>query len=257
MVPDLNPFKDTQMALQLKKEAETVGLLLTKKGIKPSIQIDVQMLVDVSGSTQDEFDRGLMDEVFQRTLAFANKVDPNGQIEVTAFASRAHDCGQFDPSDFDKFPKEFLRRAKPVLWGGTEYAEGFKSMQTKFEEKAKGVGAAVMSGLKSLFGGGTKTTAPAGAMRAIIFITDGEDFGSERELHSAINTLLDGNTFILALGINSNPSNFRKLEELDKKFDGFSYVHVKKYADLSNDEFYDKLLSDEFVTWLKAKGLAS
>ena len=113
------------MGLSLAKEKATV--LSLKKALNDGrdFKMQVVMMLDVSGSMHDEFSGGknsLMESVLQRSLAFASEVDPNGKVEMVAFSDTAYHMGEMDISAFDRATDTFLKGARPVLWGGTDYA---------------------------------------------------------------------------------------------------------------------------------------
>ena len=238
--------------LQVHKEVEKVSKLITTKLAGLNVSIDVELLIDVSGSTRDDFRQGRMEEIFQRVMAFANRVDPNKRVDVTAFSSNTVHCGEFDTSDFQGFMPKFMRAADSVLWDGTVYSKAFESIQKSRGEKIiKSVGGM----FKSLFSS-SEISKPMQKTRLVIFITDGEDYGRAVEFYKAVEAnLADKSTFILAIGVGKE-SHFSILEDADDKFHGFSFVFAKDYSKLNDDSFYDLLLSAEFVQWYKENGVS-
>lgn len=264
------------MGLSLAKEQTKVLSLKKSLNNGKDFKMQVVLMQDVSGSMSDEF-RGstnsLMESVLQRVLAFASQVDPDGQVEIVAFSSRAHYIGNMDIGMFDNATDSFLQAAKPVLWGGTDYGCAFecykknagstKSIVTKTvlqEQAPKGMFGAI----KGLFG--AKETVEvqvqeevvvAGVKDAnhptlIVFITDGEDFGNkDRFLNALKEQVNEGNTFVLLLGAGNEPTDFRLLEHADRQLEGVSFVSAKGVKDLNNDEFYSKLMTKELDTFLK------
>ena len=228
------------MGLSLAKEKATV--LSLKKALNDGrdFKMQVVMMLDVSGSMHDEFSGGknsLMESVLQRSLAFASEVDPDGKVEMVAFSDTAYHMGEMDISAFDRATDTFLKGARPVLWGGTDYAAAFDTYkranaQAKVvveEKKPSGFFGAV----KGLFGVTEKVETVVQAAgkdenypTQIIFITDGENFGSKQRFISL-------------------------LQEAANKFPEVDFVSASGIKGLNNDDFYKKLMTTELDTFLK------
>ena len=258
------------MALNVKKEQEVVKLRITKANLD-GLQFQVELFPDVSGSAQSFYGRGrVMETVLQRSLAFASKVDPDGQVQITPFSDKAAPLGDFAVEGFDDIFDEFINRTRNyerengtgVLWHGTDYATPFALSNKGRQEvvqRIKTVADSVMSGFKNLFGMGSKPTQTQTSTeklypRLIMFITDGENYGNDnkfmRELEIAVS---DDNTFVMILGIGGGP--FTLLEEADDKFAAVDFVRVPDFRSLDDEKFYDMMLSKEFVAWAqKRKG---
>lgn len=233
------------MALNVRKEAETAGLKVTKSGLS-NYKFNVEHYVDVSGSMQPTFSNGLMDEVMQRVMSLASVVDPDGLVRFVAFSDRAKDCGDFSTKNFDTITDDFLRAARDVLWSGTDYASPFKVRNQSIAAKAVG---SVVSKFKGLFG--SKPVAPTKVPRLVIITTDGDNqSGSDTEFMNELQkAIADNDTFVMLLGVGH--SDFSLLEEADEKFFGVDFVDAANIKSLNNEEFYDKMLSPEFVSWMK------
>lgn len=254
------------MGLSLAKEKATV--LSLKKALNDGrdFKMQVVMMLDVSGSMHDEFSGGknsLMESVLQRSLAFASEVDPDGKVEMVAFSDTAYHMGEMDISAFDRATDTFLKGARPVLWGGTDYAAAFDTYkranaQAKVivEEKKPG---GFFGAVKGLFGVTEKVETvvqAAGKVEnyptLIIFITDGENFGSKQRFISLLQEQVnDHNTFITLLGAGNEPVDFRLLQEAANKFPEVDFVSASGIQGLNNDDFYKKLMTTELDTFLK------
>lgn len=235
--------------LSIKKEVEKVSTLITRKIPNLDVSIDVEMLVDVSGSTHKHFSNGKIEEIFQRTMAFSDRVDPDKKVGVTAFSDEVVNCGDFPSSQFDQFIVEFMRKANKALWGGTFYHLAFESLiESVGNKKISFLGKT----FNSLFGKSAEVEVKP-KHRLVVFITDGQDQGSRSSFEKAVKTLIDdGHTYIMAIGVGEQ-RDFACLEELDKKFHGFNFHFVSDYEALNDDSFYEIMLSDEFVQWYKER----
>ena len=86
----------------------------------------------------------------------------------------------------------------------------------------------------------------------IIFITDGENFGSKQRFISLLQEQVDDhNTFITLLGAGNEPTDFHLLQEAANKFPEVDFVSAKGIQGLNNDDFYKKLMTTELDTFLK------
>lgn len=259
------------MGLSLAKEKQVVLSLKKALNDGKDFKMQVVMMLDVSGSMNDEFRGGknsLMESVLQRSLAFASEVDPDGKVEMVAFSDRAHHMGEMDIGAFDNATETFLKGARPVLWGSTDYASAFEAYNRANKaqpakvlvEKKKPDG--FWGGVKAMFGAQETTTTviqPATTGKdedhptLIIFITDGEDYGDKKMFTKHLeNQIADKNTFVLLLGASNPPVNFRLLEDAAAKFNGVDFVEAKGIQDLNNDDFYKKLMTPELNNFLKA-----
>lgn len=248
------------MALAVKKEQEVVKLRITKANLD-GYQFQVELFPDVSGSAQSFYGRGrVMETVMQRALAFASKVDPDGQVQITPFSDRAVLLGDFAVEGFDDIMDEFMRRAsnRGVLWQGTDYATPFRLSNDQRQvviTKVKSAAAGLVSAFKNIFGGSKEPQPVAGDKlypRLIMFITDGENYGNDSKFMSELKEAVsDDNTFVMILGIGNGP--FSLLEEADSKFPAVDFVRVPDFHTLDDEKFYDMMLSKEFVSWIKPR----
>lgn len=264
------------MALSLAKEQQKVLSLKKTLNNGNDFKMQVVLMQDVSGSMGDEFQGGknsLMESVMQRVLAFASQVDPDGKVEMVAFSSRAHYIGDMDLSAFDNATDTFLNAAKPVLWGGTDYACAFECYNKNAGSTTTTVTKTVLQeqAPKGLFGAikgmfGAKETVAVQVQEEVIvagkkddkhptlivFITDGEDYGDRNRFMKHLEKQANsGDTFVLLLGAGNEPTDFRLLEEADRKYNGVSFVSAKGVKALNNDEFYTKLMTPELDAFLK------
>lgn len=248
--------------LNLAKEQNTVLNLAKAKNAGNDIKMQVKLLQDVSGSMSDEFRNGLMETVLQRVIAFASVIDPDHKVETIAYSSRSHHMGELDITAFDNATQVFLEKAKPVLWGGTNYASVFEALNNAdgkellVEAKAESTG--LFGKIKSMFTSNPTPAlvAPATATaeeypNMVIFITDGEDGGSRSAfMNQLATTIADGNTFVLLLGAGNEPTDFSLLQDADKKFEGVDFVSANGIRDLDNDTFYEKLMTPELMRFI-------
>lgn len=251
------------MSLSLKKEEEQVRLNLKKKSIDRQFQ--VELLVDVSGSARPYFNKGgFYEAALQRSMAFASVVDPDGQIQITPFSDSVGQPQDYNVSQFEHIREDFLANTgSDVLWGGgTEYHKAFKPSNQKRQENLGAVQRyknSLMGSLKSLFSRAANSnteTVPESEKkvypRLIIFQTDGENYGGYANFIKALEeTVADGQTFVTLLGVGS--FNSGELQSADDAIEGVSFVPCRDIKTISNEAFYELLLTDEFVSWMNTR----
>ncbi len=229
------------MALDVTKEVKKVLSVVKANGFEGK-QFQTTIMLDVSGSAQWMFrDDGVMSNLLQRSIALSSVVDPDKAIETVAFSDCAIHLGEIGQAEADDALDTFLNRCKGkgVLWQGTDYSEAFKILN-------RAPKASFASKFTNLFGGGNKKTVEP---RLVLFVSDGEDYGSTRDLREELNKVIDGKTFVIMLGVGDR-SNFDLMETLDEEYFGLAFVHVPNATGIDNDGFYSILLNDEFREWM-------
>jgi len=237
------------MALSLDKEQTKVKLSLekvTKKAVPP---VQVKLLTDVSGSMQSNYDknRGYMYPILQRSIAMASIIDPDKVVQIIAFDTKAYELGDFGVDSFDSIWKEFDSKR---FWGGTDYSAAFnKVLETRtpsVTKKAKGFFGKLLGKTETVQG-----TPSTSEPELIIFFTDGADGGSDREFIEAVSKVLDENTYLMCIGAEGGEYYYSKLNKLADERDNVGFVYFKDAKNLSDDTFYDTILSGELGKWLE------
>lgn len=84
----------------------------------------------------------------------------------------------------------------------------------------------------------------------IFFQTDGENMDT-----SAVRSLLNKhrNTPVYWFMVGVGNANFKFLKDLAKEYDNVDFIGIADLS-LSDEELYDKLLSEEFGEWVKKFG---
>lgn len=238
------------MGLSLDKEQKKVKLSLekvTKKAVPP---VQVKLLADVSGSMQSNYNKsyGYMYPILQRSIAMASIIDPDKVVQIIAFDTKAYELGDFGVDAFESIWKEFDTRGR--FWGGTDYAAAFnKVLETRtpsVTQKAKGFFGKLLGKTETV--SGTPVTSEP---ELIIFFTDGADGGSDREFIEAVNKVLDKNTYLMCIGAGGGESYYSKLKRLADDRDNVGFVYFSDATNLSDDKFYDTILSGELGVWLE------
>lgn len=244
------------LTLNLQKSEQTLKLCLQKKGVLTPPAIDLAMLVDVSGSFEDEHESGITNDLMTRLVPWGMTFDPDRKLDVFTFSNgsgNVDDVGPITETNYQGFVKNKIIRRVAGWCGGTDYSYVLEKALDSFGWTSKP--ASTSGGFFGKLFGKTAPVAQAQRPAVAIMITDGEnsDKGRTRQLLKESQERGDKVYFIF-MGVSSNPSNFRFIEDLGREFPNVGYVPVtnlKAFVNSSDEELNEKLISDEFVAWLK------
>lgn len=241
------------MDLNLSKDQlqTTLSNALAKKGFSTDIQAKVNIIIDGSGSMYSLYHNGVVSALVQRALTVGSKFDDDGTIDAFAFADgESHvQLPSVSQDQFSSYNVKFLN-------GGTDYAPVLDRMSTFYDG-----GVVEKKGIFGIFG--KKSVAVGGEGREgdenpdlpifSIFITDGLDSG-RYDTAETIRKIVEKNpkTFIMFVGIRSADSggSFPTLESLAKSFDNVGYFDAGNINNISDEEFFDGMLSEKAKTIL-------
>jgi hypothetical protein len=250
----------------LKKEVEKVKFVVAKKNLGGSVKAQVVCVLDVSGSAEDLFKSGQMQEAFQRILPVGITFDLNQEIDVYTFASGsmiAHVEPTAVEGNFEDYIKQnILNNPKVPKWGGTDYApvtqqilEDFEFYKiTKTPRIVKTGGGFFSRAKEETVYDETKELAKdskSGDPVIVYFFTDGAnaDQGATVRLFAEMEK---AGTQLYTLFVGIGGANFSNIVKLGDKFGNVGFLNVSDIKKLNADEaIYDKLLPDELTDWLK------
>ena len=207
------PMLDLTKALELN---------LAKAQIFTPIIMAVKLAVDKSGSMQDEFQCGWVQDTLDLFLAAAMKFDDDGKMEI----------GFFNTS-FDRTPDmtvddahNYISKNRITANGGTCFAgaiKGLKGQATK----------------RGLFGfGAAKPVTPT----YLALITDGAN-NDKREFEAQLDSL--ENTFVQIVAI-GNGCDERYLDAIAAKYGTVEVLYIPNPKAVDQNKFYELLLNEEF-----------
>ncbi|WP_137940319.1 VWA domain-containing protein [Chitinivorax sp. B] len=244
------------MSLPMAKEQEKVRLVLHKQDVPATFKINMKLFADVSGSFKDEFTKKLpkggyvVDPFFTAALAIAGEIDPDRNIQIIGFSDRAKDTGDYSLNHAENIREEFLRRADSILWGSTDYGTALETL-LKSDSMVKKTG----SLLKNLFSFGKKKPEAAPAKKEaflVLFVSDGEDMGSEDHFISQLKELSAIGTFVVLIGANSDRSvKFKLMQKAAEDVEGCTFHRLTALASLSTDQLYEHIFDAEFKRWFE------
>lgn len=245
------------MALQLnlEKSRASLQLCLQKAGIVTPPRMDMGVLLDVSGSFQDEHEDGTTNKLLARLVPWGLTFDPDGQLDLTTFSNGQRNVVRVGSVTADNY-SDFVRRqviGKVAGWnGGTDYSYGLEDFLRLFGwldngERSPGL-------LGKLFGA-KPVAAVAGRRSLVTVITDGENSDQARTRQVLRDAQARGDqVYVLFLGVSNQGESFPFLEEIGEEFSNTGLVvipDIRAFVQMSDDELNQILLLDELIAWLK------
>lgn len=226
------------MAISLEKRSEEVKINLAKRDIA-NVKANVGILIDISGSMQGMFDRGIVQETIDRVFALSFNLDPDKALDVFVFNYGVKHLSQMKETHYGNYIKSVLLNETSV-GGGTKYSPAVNEVTDFYKPEVKKVG--------GLFGFGGKEVLENPQPIFCIFITDGAN-DDQREAFDAFKRTSPGNVYFQCVGI-GDPSSFQFLMEMAEKFDHVGFANLNK-LDITDEALYDLLINAEFANWIK------
>jgi len=221
------------MGLSLEKKTELVRLSLAKRNVPSGIQLAVKAVIDVSVSFQPLFGDGTVQELVDRLIPVGVRFDDDGSIESYAFGTDAKKLNDITAKDFGHYiDNKFLKEVpEDILWSGTRYSTALKLVN-------KGLGG-------GFFG---KKVKPS----YVMFITDGDTNGDERDTEEIIKKMADRQVYIQLIGVGRG-STFDFLKLMADLYDHVGFVTFPDLARTSDETLYTELLGEELCEWVKLR----
>lgn len=247
------------MALQLnlEKSKASLQLCLQKAGVTQPPVMDMGVLLDVSGSFEDEHKDGTTNQLLSRLVPWGLTFDPDAKLDLSTFSNGPQNVQRVGSVTADNYG-DFVQRkviGQVVGWrGGTDYSYGIEDFLRLFgwlatEERKPGF-------FGRLFGDKPAAAAPAARKRSlVVVITDGENSDAERTRQVLRQSQQrQDEVYFLFLGVSNQGSRFPFLERIGDEFDNTGLVvipDIRRFVALGDDELNGLLLLEELVTWLK------
>lgn len=196
---------------------ERVNLL---KGICLAKGIDYQSRVafniDVSGSMENLYLDGTVQNVFERLFPIAMQFDDNQAIDLFAFHHEAFDIGEINLSNFHGCIKTKI--TDKYRMGGTNYAPIIRKIVNRYKNEP-------------------------GDPVYVIFITDG-DCGDPLEAERAMKDASHYGIFFQFVGIgNASMSFLERLDEMPgRKVDNANFFQIRNINTTSDADLYGKMM---------------
>jgi hypothetical protein len=249
------------MQINLEKSAQNFRISLEKRGIAKMPEMEMGVLLDVSGSFDDEHRDGLTNDLLTRLIPWGMTFDPDKKADLFTFSSGEHSAylvGSVDERNYTNYIPNNVIGKVPGYNGGTHYSHVIRKALQHFGWIAGGDTAKSSGFLGKLFGGKKAETGPSEARRAILFfITDGAIQTEDKTATSAIVQQADKQgyeVFIVMIGASNQQVDFSFPANLDRNHRNVAFhtiTDIKGFTRMSDDQINDFFLSDKLTTWLK------
>lgn len=217
--------KAAQTQPQLVSLIKTAQVSLEKRGLGDA-RYRVKLVLDISGSMADEYASGAVQDLANRALALAVRLDDDGEVDVYLFGIRPWRRGKLSLDN----ARNFVSGMRVQFEAGTHYGP----VMTYVREDTQAEG----RGLPTL----------------VLFITDGGTSNPQ----SVIKQMREASgepIFWKFMGIEQGYVNFDFLEKLDdlggRRVDNADFFKVRSPIRLPDAELFD-LLVNELDTWQRA-----
>lgn len=227
--------------IDLAKRTEKVGIILAKRNVPNAPTVRVGASLDVSGSTQGLYSRGVMQETVERLAAIALKFDDNGELDMWSFDNSVTVLETATAENLNGYVNAEIMNKRISKWGGTSYAPPLKSALDKYFPEKSAAG-----GFMGMF----KKTAPVNdsTPAMLLFVTDGEcdDKATARKILEAA---ANKNVYFQMVGV--GPSRyFDFLQKAADDLPNVGFVNMEN-LDMTDDDLYEQLISQEMCDWIK------
>lgn len=201
---------------------KALELNLEKAEIFTPITMAVKLAVDKSGSMDDEFRCGWVQDTIDLFLAAAMKFDDDGKMEVGFFNTSFERTPDATVDDHGVY----VRKHRISAGGGTCFADAIKGLKGSASKRG-------------FFGFGTpKPATPT----YLALITDGDN-NDRHEFEAQLDSL--ENTFVQIVAIGTG-CNTRYLDMIAAKYDTVEVLYIPNPKAVDQNKFYELLLNEEF-----------
>jgi stress response protein SCP2 len=232
---EINASKAVSLEKQLEKEAphlislaKKLSITLEKKQLQNTVA-KVAIVMDASGSMLHSYQNGSVQSVLDRIALVAARLDDDGNLETWFYASSHKKFPDITIKNLANYLKNYVKSGYMSIVDGL----GGRNNEPPVMEE-------VLAAYKS-------SELPA----LVIFITD----GGVSQKGKIKRILIEASHYpIFWQFVGLAGTNYGILEELDvmqgRTVDNAGFFHVDDLARISDEELYDRLLS-EFPIWLK------
>lgn len=231
------------MVMLMSDRVEKVVLQMRKHNIPDWMKAQVEFILDTSNSAKWMYENGMMQELVERMMAIALRLDADGKLPVTSFGSKAHQHGDIVEADIVNYiANRFIPEAKAGgTWDtGTNYASAVTAVSGG--KYVSGAMKMAKSFVGKLFGNKEWP-------KFNIFVSDGEDMGDSRAFVEQLVAAKD--EYWLLVGVGSR-RQFGLMQRTADDLDNVGFVHFDDLA-ISDDKMYEQMLQKEALDFLLAR----
>lgn len=249
--------------LNFEKRTEKVKFRFEKVGISDQ-KARVGALIDVSYSMKGMFAQGIVQETVERLLPVAGRLDDDGVLDMAIFDDEGTMLPGVRLADVEGYVEREIIRANVRKWNGTKYAGAMELMLDEWFGEAVRDTPRRASKKPGFFGrlfGATPEPEPVHApaptaadparkMPALMLInTDGAN-GDQGITESLLQDAASKPVYFAFVGI-GDPKDFGFIKRVADKFDNVGFISVADLTRVSDDQLYERIITDEFAGWLR------
>lgn len=239
------------MGINLDKKTEAAGIVLTKRKLTNPPSCEVGVAIDISGSMQDEYRDGIVQDVAERLFALAMRFDLDKKLDVWTYDDAEPTyVGPVVLDNIENFVKnEIINNGSVKKWGGTNYAPALRAIRDHYFTGTKKV---TKSG--GFFGMFKKETveetggAANGSPVLLFFITDGENFDHD-SFEKILRELRTQNIYIQIVGIGN--ANLRYVNRVADAEPNVGFCQITDVRKLTDEQMMEMVVTEEFAGWIK------
>jgi hypothetical protein len=237
--------------IELEKRAERVRIVLEKRQLPDPPRARVGAALDVSGSAHPLYQRGIIQDTVSRLMAVSLRFDDNGELDGWAFDQRFKRLAEANSDNYASWVRDEIMNANFEKWGNTRYAPVMADIVDRYFGPGAKPRTPGMFG--RLFGAKPTPVTPIDVTTPALnlFVTDGANMREDRP--PAAKVMRDAQKHPLywqLVGV-GDPAEFGFLREMADELPNVGFLHLPS-LDISDDDLYEQLLSEELCTWLKA-----
>ena len=186
---------------------------------------------------------GLIQQTVDRLLAISMKFDDNGEIDMWSFDDKFDRLETANASDYGNYvARKILNRNNLSKWGSTCYYPVMKDiLKFYFGPKPKSL-------LAKLFGSHEPLQPYVSTPAMVLFITDGAN-DDPLPTENLLKESMGHNIYWQMIGV-GNENEFSFLQRVAQLYPHVGFVSLAS-LDISDEDIYEKLVSEEFCSWVK------
>ena len=233
------------LSLSLEKSSAALALCLEKLQVN-TIQCDVALALDVSGSFHDEHTDGITTDLVSRLVPWALVFDPDKKMECYTFSHVDDYAGEINESNYERFISDRVIGKVKGYGGTTKYSTAIERVLKETAAKKAGFFGKLV---------GRKDTAERPLI--VKFITDGaNDAWDEGITHSLLKEAQSAGrkVYFNFICVGSSSREFQFVKQLADEFSNVGYhpiTNLREFVSMSDDQINETLISDEMVEWMK------
>lgn len=243
------------LALNMQKSQASLSLQLQKAGLITPPLVDLTVIMDVSGSFEDEHEDGITTELMARLVPWGMTFDPDKKLDVITFSDGPRHVTRTAPiteDNYNNYVKNHIMDKVPGWCGGTDYSY---AIEASLEDSGWLNNTAKKAGFLGKLFGAKDSPVREKKRSLVVFITDGDNTDKQRtrDVLRASEERQDA-VYFLFIGVANGGGFFPFLESIGDEFGNTGFVKIgnlREFVDMDDDKLNKVLLGEELIDWLK------